>query len=124
MSTKTSLPPLKAQKGSFCPTEDISSFFCTTRTVSSRDSRANLVPGMEGMMPTARSLRRTVAGRLRFLTHSRREASARSRSSVIVSCFQVSMLGTIHVRRGWCLSRYGESGSYVNKKLLSPPWEC
>lgn len=53
------------------------------------------------MIPTARSLRRMVAGRARLVTHSRRENSARSRSEVMVGCVQVDILGRIQFRRDW-----------------------
>lgn len=76
---------------------------------------------MEGMIPTARSLRRMVAGRERLVTHSRREDSARSRRVVMVGWFQVDMLGTIQLRRGWCSRRKGEVGEKVKRKFDSPP---
>lgn len=57
------------------------------------------------MMPTARSLRRMVAGRARLVTHSFRDDSARSRREVIRVCVQVDMLGRIQVRRGRCWRR-------------------
>lgn len=73
------------------------------------------------MIPTARSLRKMVAGRARLVMHSCSEDSARSRSAVMVGWVQVDMLGRIQLRRERCSRRKGEDEEYLKRKLDSPP---